>query len=86
MENLLLVILLVILLYVLFNTFTERFSQSGLGLSDRDCSRLVDVYFRPNDNQPQCRNNYNERICGLNRRNTVDPFTGNYFTINGMLV
>ncbi|AYV82368.1 MAG: hypothetical protein Homavirus38_2 [Homavirus sp.] len=83
---LILILLLIIALVILYNPANEQFSTSGLAISDADCQKLVDVYYRPNDHSPVCRDDYTRRICGYQRRNTVDPQTGNYYTSYGQLL
>lgn len=86
MNNALLIFLLVIIIIILCMPRDEYFSASGLSMSDFDCRKLADVYYRPKVTSPKCRNNYRERICGHMRRNTIDPWTGNYFTDYGTLI
>ena len=81
-----LIVLLIIVIIVLCAPRNELFSASGLSLSDEDCRKLVDVYYKPNEHLPECRNNYMKRICGKQRRNTIDPRTGNYYTQYGVLI
>lgn len=64
----------------------EKFSASGMAVSDEYCRKLADVYYRPKIRDIECRDDYFERICGKKRRNTIDFRTGNYFTQSGILV
>lgn len=87
MKNLPIIIILVILVILYFTIpAKEKFSQSGLSLSDADCMKLAEVYYRPTMKDPECRSEYNGRICGKQRRSTIDYRTGNYFTENGHLI
>jgi hypothetical protein len=81
-----LITLLIIVIIVLCAPRNELFSASGLSLSDEDCRKLVDVYYKPTENSPECRDNYMMRICGKQRRSTIDPRTGNYYTQYGVLI
>lgn len=87
-NTVLLILAIVIIFFIMRNTnfLFERFSSSGLAISDRYCTRLADVYYHPQVKCPTCRDNYLERICGKKRRHTVDEKTGNYFTQYGKLV
>lgn len=71
---------------IMFGVASEKFSQSGLSISDRYCDRLVDVYLDPTNNDPEARADYRRRVCGKQRRQTVEARTGNYFFDNGVLV
>ena len=64
----------------------EKFSMSGLSISDRECSKLTDVYYHPQNNDPKCRSEYLKRFCGKGRRQTIEPRMGNYFMDYGVLV
>jgi len=88
MENLILLILATLLIIYFMNITTnkEKFSQSGFAISDRDCKKLADVYYKPKVQDPKCRYDYEQRICGKQRRRTIDPQTGNYFTYYGQLI
>lgn len=75
------IIVIVILACLFFILFTrESFSSSGLTISDEYCNKLVDVYVDP------VTDTIRNKICGHQRRTTVDPMHGNYFTMNGMLI
>jgi hypothetical protein len=52
--------------------------------SDVDCDKMVDVYY--NNQNPACKANAKERICGRARRDNIDCKTGNYYTENGVLI
>ena len=87
MRNLLLLILISLLLILIFcNGQKENFSTSGLAISDQDCDKLASVYYNPRISDPECRQNAHQRICGRQRRSTVDTATGNYFYDNGVLI
>ena len=87
MQNLPICILIVVLVLVGFVLMTrENFSTSGLAISNDYCNKLVDVYYDPTDADAKRRADYRERICGMQRRNTIDMETGNYYTQNGILV
>ncbi len=62
--------------------FKEGFSSSGLTMSNEECDKLANVYYKPGESGFDCK----RRICAKNRRNSVDFVTGNYFTENGVLV
>lgn len=59
---------------------SEKFSTSGLPMSDIDCEKLATVY-----GYPRTPENLN-KICGMQRRKNVYNNTGNYYTINGKLL
>lgn len=87
MNNLLILILVALIAFMyLCKPNTEKFSTSGLAISDRYCDKLVSTYYRPKVTRPKCRDNYGRRVCGKQRRHTIDFKTGNYYTHNGMLV
>lgn len=87
MQNLLIFALLALVFLMVFcNGNNEAFSTSGLAISDRYCNKLTDVYFNPQMTDSGCRANYKNRICGKQRRNTIDHRTGNYFYDYGVLV
>jgi hypothetical protein len=83
-KPLLVLVLLIVVLYLFKNK--EPFSTSGLTISDRYCTKLADVYHRPEVNCPHCRDCYRKKICGKCRRHTINFNTGNYFTEGGELV
>lgn len=87
MGNLPILILIVLVLFFVFmRPRNEMFSEGGMAVSDKYCTKLSDVYFRPYVNDPNCRCNYRTRICGYPRRDVIDTHTGNYFTQNHTLV
>ena len=87
MKNLPIIIgIAVIILLVVMFSWRENFSTSGLAISDRYCTKLADVYHRPMLQDQEARDDYKNRICGRERRCTIDEQTGNYFTQNGVLV
>lgn len=86
MKNVYLLILVLLVLIYFYYTSTEYFSDSGLPLSNYACNKITDVYYRPWDNNENCRKNYRQSICSKCRRQIVEPTTGNYFTENGVLV
>ena len=73
-----------IIVLCLLVSYREPFTDSGLPMSNDYCTRLADVYYRPDD--PNHRDNYRNRICGEIRRETVDQPTGNYYTVNGQII
>jgi hypothetical protein len=83
--KIIILVVLLIALYFLLRT-PETFSQSGLNMSDRYCTRLVDTYRHPTVTDAEERLRYHNEVCGKSRRNTVTDTTGNYFTHYGMLV
>lgn len=87
MENLSLLIFIgLVLMLILFNNNREPFSTSGLAISDRYCNKLASVYYDPKNNDPACRASGAQRICGRQRRSTIDNITGNYFYDYGVLI
>lgn len=86
MQNLLLLFLIIMIVVILFSTKNEKFSDSGLAISDRYCQKLADVYYEPQVDCPECRSKFTENICGHKRRNTVTDRNGNYFFDYGVLV
>jgi len=87
MKNIPLLILLgIIVLMIMCMSDKEKFSQSGLAISDRYCQKLADVYYNPKTTDVNSRFNYRKRICGKQRRNTIDNRMGNYYTDYGILV
>ncbi len=87
MKNRDIVVLLIIIVVVMyfFIPKQEKFSTSGLNMSDRYCGKLSTVYYKPrmgNQNEKKHMN----KICGYDRRNTIGYDTGNYFTEGGQLV
>lgn len=87
MKNLPIIIgIAVIILLVVTFSWRENFSTSGLAISDRYCAKLAQVYHKPMLQDEEARADYENRICGKERRCTIDNQTGNYFTQNGVLV
>jgi hypothetical protein len=86
MKNLIVCIILIILLVVLFWPSTEKFSSSGLAVSDKYCVKLADVYYRPQDRNPMCRKEYPSRLCAKPGKFIIDDQTGNYYTSNNVLI
>jgi hypothetical protein len=81
------IISIAVLVFIgLIVTSRESFSQSGLTIDDDYCHKLSSVYVDPKNNDPVARKNYDDRICGKQRRYTIDDRFGNYFTMNGMLI
>ena len=60
----------------------EKFTDSGLNMSDRRCMEMVG-YYKPYDNNPENRVNYENRICSPLRKKIIDEQTGNYFNSYG---
>ncbi|QKF93678.1 hypothetical protein QKU48_gp0220 [Fadolivirus algeromassiliense] len=87
MKNLPICLLITIVAVLfLFMAVRENFSVSGMTISDDYCTKIADVYYKPKDNNGECRSNYRARICGRQRREGIDPRTGNYYTENGVLI
>lgn len=87
MKNLpILILIAVVIILVMCRPGSEKFSTSGLSISDRECMKLADVYSHPRCNDPECRSDYRRRICGMQRRQTVEPSMGNYWNEYGVLV
>lgn len=87
MVNLLVLVFIIVTVAALYLKYNkEGFAEGGMAVSDRYCTQLADVYYRPQVTNPECRCNYRNRICGPIRRNTIDSHTGNYFTMNNTLV
>lgn len=82
----LVVVVAIVLAMILFRQGKEKFSTSGMAVPDPYCDKLVATYYRPKNNDDNCRDQWGRRICGEKRRNTIDYKTGNYFMHNGMLV
>ena len=84
MKNNTIILLLVIIVIVmyLFVPKQEKFSISGLNMSDRYCDKLSTVYYKPRFGK----NLGNDKICGRVRRDSIGYDTGNYFTEGGQLV
>lgn len=82
------IIVAILLFFMLYYSTSkrEKFSKSGMSISDRKCMELADVYYRPTDTDPINRNLYRREICSPLRRETVNFPTGNYFTERGELV
>ena len=80
------VILSLVVIAGIFYSVREGFSSSGLTISDEYCTKLADVYVDAGNRNPDFREDYKKRVCGHNRRNTIDHITGNYFTENGVLI
>ncbi len=85
-STILLIVGLIALIYLFTTQNNEPFSASGLAISDEDCTKLASVYYRPRVNNPFCRDQYLDRICGRRRRDTIDYDTGNYYTSGDILV
>lgn len=60
----------------------EPFSASGLSISDSDCDKLAQIYYKPYLTKGQKLRN---RICDKSRRSNIDYLTGNYETYHGKL-
>ena len=87
MKNLPIIIgIVAVVIVVVMFSWRENFSIRGLAISDRYCNKLADVYHKPMLQDQEARDDYKNRICGRERRCTVDNQTGNYFTQNGVLV
>lgn len=87
MKNLaILIIIAVVILMILYRRRSEKFSTSGLSISDLECMKWTDVYVDPRNNDPTNRSDYRRRVCGMQRRQTVEPKTGNYWMEYGVLV
>ena len=83
----LILVVILICVYLYWNSLhkpitsrQEKFSTSGLPMSDIDCEKLATVYGYPHNAE-----NIN-KICGIQRRKNVYNNTGNYYTINGKLL
>ena len=76
----------IIAILILFSPRSEYFSSSGLSISNKECDRLADVYYRPRVHSKSCRQNFKNRICGQVRRDHLDYATGNYETNNSGLL
>ena len=87
MKNLPLCLMIMLLVVLgLLLTVKENFSASGLAISDEYCDKLAQVYLDPSNKDPAFRAEYEQRLCGNVRRRTIDHKTGNYYTVNGVLV
>jgi len=74
--GLILIFILLIIVGLHFHNMREKFSTSGLALSDIDCEKLAMIY-NPQDI---------DGICGQQRRSTVTYKNGNYYTVDGYLI
>ena len=80
-------ILIAIILVVYFmSPMLEKFSLSGLSISDEHCDKLADIYYKPCVSNPVCRDVGKKKICSYDRRHNINWDTGNYYTDYGMLV
>lgn len=86
MNNLVIIVVAILVMFFLFSPQMEKFSASGLAVSDQYCTKLANTYYRPKTSGPFCRDVYTDRICGRRRRNRVNYDTGNYFTQGDILV
>nr|QBK88745.1 MAG: hypothetical protein LCMiAC01_04270 [Mimivirus LCMiAC01] len=85
MQNIIIIIVVILLVIIFFyRPFQEKFSTSGLAISDRYCEMLGEIYMDPSVTDLEYK--YMNKLCGARRRKTIDFKTGNYYTINGMLV
>ena len=81
--NIVLIIALIIFMLYFFTPEQEKFSTSGLNMSDEYCEKLAAVYYKP---RVDLSADYMNKICGYDRRHSIDFNTGNYFTEYGQLV
>lgn len=79
-----LLVALVALLF-LYASVKENFSVSGMTISDDYCAKISDVYYNPSGGLG-CQDSNRARICGRQRREGIDPRTGNYYVENGVLI
>ncbi len=78
-------VVLLVLMY-LCAPRAESFSDSGLAISDRYCEMLANAYYRPEIDDATCRSDYVRKVCGYDRRNTIEDRRGNYYTEGGVLI
>ena len=83
--NIILLLVIIVAAIYFFAPKQEKFSTSGLNMSDRYCEKLGTVYYKPRMGHQYKKNNV-DKICGRDRRNTIGYDTGNYFTEGGQLV
>jgi len=79
-------VVFLLIYFVASRVAPESFSTSGLALSDKDCVKLAEVYYKPSSKDPHCRSFYKDRICGKTRRGIMENRRGNYFTDHGVLI
>jgi len=81
------ILLIIIYIYtVFFKAKKEKFSNSGMAISNQYCDKLAHVYHKPEVNDIEYKNKSREQIYGGVRRHTLDYETGNYFAKNNMLI
>ena len=61
---------------------TEKFSNSGLNISNRRCLETVG-YYKPYDQSPSNKLAGYIKVCSPLRRYIIDESTGNYYSANG---
>lgn len=88
MENVLILLLVIALCLLSWcaTTQVEKFSSSGLAISNDYCDRLAYSYWRPPINDPTIREAARVNICDKRRRQTIHRPTGNYYTVDGALL
>lgn len=79
-------LVLIVLFMIVCSPKKEKFSDSGLSISDKYCMKLGNVYLRPDQTDPECRSKMVQGLCGKSRRSTVGLRGGNYFTQNGVFI
>jgi len=85
LSNLAMIIFVLTLVTMFFIGTKEKFSSSGLGMSNVYCNKLAYTYHQPKNDDMKCRMKHMDRICGGVRRDTVHKPTGNYYTVGGLL-
>lgn len=79
MKFIIIAIVVAVVIYLIYTKMMkEKFSSSGMSLSDEECKKLAEVYNRPDIEGQTCRDNYEKRICGKDRKGMIDRETGNY--------
>lgn len=82
--NLMFLVLAAVVLMFIFKE-KEMFSQSGLAVSDRDCKR-ISLYHDPTGVDEAEKLFNNTQLCGGIRKSSINFSTGNFYTVNGVLV
>ena len=84
-NNIILLLVIIVIMMYFFAPRPEKFSTSGLNMSDRYCDKLSTVYYKPRAGYKNGKI-FKNKVCGRERRNTIGYDTGNYFTEYGQLV
>lgn len=80
-----LIIAVLVIILCLRPSFSEGFTKSGLSMSDIECDKLVSVY-TPQIKGRECRSRFMKNVCSDMRRKQIDFPSGNFYTVDGMLL